>query len=701
MKNGYLCKTPYLASGDPVQKKEEIRNYFLQTYELYERLFETLVNDEVFYKRPEPLRHPIIFYFGHTAVFFVNKLLLGKWLHERINGSFESMFAVGVDEMSWDDLNERHYNWPDVHSVREYREEVKKAVLALVESLPLTLPVEWDSFYWALLMGIEHERIHLETSSVLIRQLDICDVKTHELWPRCQQSGDAPQNELLSVGGGRVNLGRGENNDYYGWDNEYGTKSFEIGSFEASRYLVSNGEFLRFVQNGGYDSTKYWDSEGARWLEYKKAKHPPFWIEKQNGWFYRTMCEELPLPLDWPVDVNYHEARAFCNFLSERIGKKLRLPTEAEWHRLYNQEMGSKEALLDDGKANINLAHFASSCPVTTFAHGDFFDIHGNVWQWSETAIDGFDGFRVHALYDDFSVPTFDGRHNLIKGGSWISTGNETLLSSRYAFRRHFFQHAGFRYVCSQNSVEDGGNIYETDRSVSQYLEFHYGKKRLNVDNFLSTCAKIALGQMAGRSKKKALDIGCAVGRASFELAREFESVTALDFSARFISRGVELANSGCVGYEFCTEGEIYDRRFVCLSDLGLDTFAHKVEFLQADACNLKEIFRGYDLMLALNLIDRLYDPKKFLQDTASRINSGGLLVLSSPYSWSEEYTPKERWLGGFVKDGVAVDSFEAVKGLLEGDFRLLEAQNIPFVLAESERKHQYTFSHLSIWERV
>jgi hypothetical protein len=52
-------------------------------------------------------------------------------------------------------------------------------------------------------------------------------------------------------------------------------------------------------------------------------------------------------------------------------------------------------------------------------------------------------------LYDDFSTPTFDGKHTLIKGGSWISTGNEALKSSRYAFRRHFFQHAGFRYLVS------------------------------------------------------------------------------------------------------------------------------------------------------------------------------------------------------------------------------------------------------------
>ena len=77
-------------------------------------------------------------------------------------------------------------------------------------------------------------------------------------------------------------------------------------------------------------------------------------------------------------------------------------------------------------------------------------DIVGNVWQWTRTPIMPLKGFEIHPLYDDFSVPTFDGRHNLMKGGSWISTGNEALASARYAFRRHFFQHAGFRTVIEE-----------------------------------------------------------------------------------------------------------------------------------------------------------------------------------------------------------------------------------------------------------
>ena len=128
---------------------------------------------------------------------------------------------------------------------------------------------------------------------------------------------------------------------------------------------------------------------------------------------------------------------------------------------------------------------------LTNNAGGILGDVVGNVWQWTETPIAGFPGFEVHALYDDFSTPTFDMRHNLIKGGSWISTGNEATRDSRYAFRRHFFQHAGFRYVVSEQPVEVSEAMYETDALVSQYCEFHYGREYFGVRNFMVAAAAI------------------------------------------------------------------------------------------------------------------------------------------------------------------------------------------------------------------
>lgn len=88
--------------------------------------------------------------------------------------------------------------------------------------------------------------------------------------------------------------------------------------------------------------------------------------------------------------------------------------------------------------------------PVNMFETNGFYGIIGNVWQHCSTPIYPFKGFKIHPVYEDFTTPTFDGRHYMIKGGSFISCGNESFKHSRYAFRRHFHQFAGFRYVESE-----------------------------------------------------------------------------------------------------------------------------------------------------------------------------------------------------------------------------------------------------------
>jgi hypothetical protein len=208
---------------------------------------------------------------------------------------------------------------------------------------------------------------------------------------------------------------------------------------------------------------------------------------------------------------------------------------------------------------------------VNHFRFGEFFDIIGNVWQWTETPITGFDGFQVHPYYDDFSTPTFDTQHNLIKGGSWISTGNEATRDSRYAFRRHFFQHAGLRYVQSEQPLTMPEAMYETDSAVSQYCEFHYGKTYFGVPNFPARCAAACGQYTRQRPRRKALDLGCAVGRATFELAKEFDLVTGIDFSARFIRVALQLKEKGVAHYELVEEGEVVSYHEARLSELGLD----------------------------------------------------------------------------------------------------------------------------------
>lgn len=692
-----LNRTIQITGNDPELTRNQIRSYFLQTADLYESLFETLASEEAYSKKSISLRHPLIFYYGHTNTFFINKLILAGLVTQRVNPKFESMFAVGVDEMSWDDVSDHNYDWPSSAEVRAYRAEVKSLVNKLIDELPLELPINWESPWWPILMGIEHERIHLETSSVLIRQHNIKYVRPSPKWLPCNKDNNPPENILVDIPPTDLKLGKLDAT--YGWDNEYGNLDVHCPAFQTAKYLTSNAEFLDFVESGGYSKDSFWEEEGLSWRKYAQATHPTFWVKLDKEWKLRLMTEEISMPWSWPVEVNYHEAKAFCNWKAAQTGSAVRMPTEVEWNSLYKYASLSD---WDGHDANLYLDHYASPCPVDSFAHGELCDVVGNVWQWTETPIFPFDGFKVHPLYDDFTTPTYDGRHNLIKGGSWISTGNEALQSARYAFRRHFFQHAGFRYVVTDTPVEVHSSNYENDKLLSEYAEFHYGEDYYGVSNFPKTLSLLAIESIKGKPAKTALDLGCATGRATFELARHFDHVTGIDFSARFIGLASNLTQQGVIRYTIVNEGDLVSYKERTLADLGLEGMSNKVEFWQGDACNLKPHFTSYDFILAANLIDRLYSPRQFLNTIHERLNIGGVLMITSPYTWLEEHTPREEWIGGFKRDGENVTTFDGLKTILGKHFKLIkEPIEVPFVIRETSHKFQHTLSEVTIWERI
>jgi putative 4-mercaptohistidine N1-methyltranferase len=138
------------------------------------------------------------------------------------------------------------------------------------------------------------------------------------------------------------------------------------------------------------------------------------------------------------------------------------------------------------------------------------------------------------------------------------------------------------------------------------------------------------------------------------------------------------------------------------LAELGLEGISSKVEFWQGDACNLKPNFTGYDLILAANLIDRLYSPSHFLNAIHERLNIGGILMITSPYTWLEEHTPREEWIGGFKRDGENVTTLDGLKELLGKHFELVKAPiKVPFVIRETQHKFQHTLSEVTFWERT
>jgi len=393
------------------------------------------------------------------------------------------------------------------------------------------------------------------------------------------------------------------------------------------------------------------------------------------------------------------EAKAFCNWKSKLEGKTYRLPSEDEWHQMFDICQVSSFQQAKVPKANTNLNYWASSCPVNKFRFDSLYDIIGNVWQWTEVPIYPFKGFKVHPFYDDFTTPTFDGKHNLIKGGSWISTGNLITPKSRYAFRRHFYQHAGFRYLQSEEAVKTYNRIYEDDPKIVEECERSWGDEKFGIRN-LSTQLIEKVVPLT-KKRNKAMVIGCGAGRTVFELAKDFDFVEGIDFSARLFKLAIEMQQKGHNHYITIDEGlnTHYNEKY--LSNYNLEETAEKVAFYQGDASNLLEKFNGYDLIISEVMLHEAYDPRKFLEMIHTRLNKDGILLVAHTADWSEEYSSQDNWLGGYRgEDGEIVESETTIERILEKRFNKIGvAEEIPYLISKNRHIMLLKVASVTLWQ--
>ena len=239
---------------------------------------------EVFQRSPwHQLRHPLIFYYGHVAALYINKFRVAGLIQHPVVEELEQIMETGVDEMSWDDLSKNEMQWPDLRKVTEYRRTVYGIVKDVILNGDWSFPIEVSDPAWAIVMGFEHERIHLETSSVLMRELPAHLVTRPAAFPAYHPSaydGSSQrkiQNEMIEVQGRKVKMGKPRDWRSFGWDNEYGTRTAEVATFSASKYLITNGEFLDFVRSGGYGNRAYWTEAGWQWRVFRNIHFPTFW----------------------------------------------------------------------------------------------------------------------------------------------------------------------------------------------------------------------------------------------------------------------------------------------------------------------------------------------------------------------------------------------------------------------------------------
>lgn len=250
-------------------------------------------------------------------------------------------------------------------------------------------------------------------------------------------------------------------------------------------------------------------------------------------------------------------------------------------------------------------------------------------------------------------------------------------------------------------------NLYETPAYLAEYLFFHYGRPRdfcpypfapPEALEFQKRAVETMVGRVPRRGgKTRGLDLGCAVGRSSFELARRVDEVIGIDFSRRFIAAARKLAAKGEVLHSIREEGKL-TRPVRMVLKRGLRK--GRVRFRVGDAQNLPASLGEFDVVLALNLIDRLPDPMKFLRRAPRLVKPGGRLVIASPYTWTEDYTPPKNWLGGRKRAGRAVRTFETLKKILSPHFRLVKRRDLPFLIREHARKFQLVVADATAWEK-
>ncbi len=238
-------------------------------------------------------------------------------------------------------------------------------------------------------------------------------------------------------------------------------------------------------------------------------------------------------------------------------------------------------------------------------------------------------------------------------------------------------------------------NPYESPKLASEYLLFHYGREdeilfwdfgpREALNFAVRTVTELADGPPKGR----ALDLGCAVGRSSFELSRTCHEVLGIDYSAAFIEIAERLRSGESISFLRQEEAHLATPLSATRPQ---ECAPERIHFERGDAMDLRADLGAFDLVHAANLLCRLSDPSKLLDRLPTLVRPGGALLLATPCTWLEEFTPPAHWPPG--------GTFAWLESVLEPHFRLELQRDMPFLIRETARKFQWTVALGTRWRR-
>ncbi len=382
-----------------------------------------LISDEDLYERPLPQRHRLIFYAGHLEAFDWNqigRLALGQ---PHLHKTFDRLFERGIDPEPGQLPSDEPADWPSLDETRSYIHKVRQRLDDVWNEVPAGIQQ----------VAIEHRWMHAETLAYILHNFP------HERKRR-------PSSELVmephvpalvdhrfvTIPAGIATLGRKPEHGF-GWDNEFDETVINVPSFTISKYKVTNGDYLAFVEQG--------------------QEPPHFWSKEQSEWMYRGMFDLVPLPLDAPVYVTQQQASGYARW------RGMQLPTEAQFHRAaYGTPEGGERALpwgADPGHpsvhGNFDFQHW-DPVPVTAYPGGrsafGVAQMVGNGWEWTNTQFAPFPGFAPFPYYPGYSADFFDQNHFVLKGASPRTAAKLTRRSLRNWFRPDYpYLYATFRLV--------------------------------------------------------------------------------------------------------------------------------------------------------------------------------------------------------------------------------------------------------------
>ncbi|MCD8486314.1 ergothioneine biosynthesis protein EgtB [Geitlerinema calcuttense] len=382
----------------------------LGTLALYEGVDSTTFKQQI-----HPEFSPIGWHLGHIG------FTESYWILERCAGEsplhpeYRQLFAVdGLPKAQRGKI-------PELAEVCDYLQTIRQRVLKYLE----TAPLDTQERLWQFIL--QHEVQHGETVAFVLQMIRLSSRPA--VPPLKPTRTEATATEMVKIPAGGFEMGAQTS---FALDNERPSHWVELDTYWIDRYPVTCGQYQDFMAKGGYQTRQWWSDAGWQWLQDHPVNQPLYWHPN--------------LPQDRPAcGISYYEAEAYANF----VGK--RLPTEAEWEkaaRWDHQVQHSRtypwgEEFPTNRHCNHNHA-VGQTTPVNAYSGGEsaygVCDLLGNVWEWTATWFDGYEGFQSFP-YLGYSQVYFDRQHRVLKGGSWATRP----WGMRSSFRNWY--HPGVRQI--------------------------------------------------------------------------------------------------------------------------------------------------------------------------------------------------------------------------------------------------------------